>query len=135
MRKNLKSTNQQVEEFFNSPATTNQKAWGLINHFYHLVLTYMENNGIKQSDLAARLGVSRSAVSQLFKKTPNISIKKMVEIADAVGINFTIESTEVTSRSARSLPSTSKRRYLMPHEAKIKMRVYEPTKKLKSGKH
>jgi transcriptional regulator with XRE-family HTH domain len=95
MKKNSKNIYQEVEEFFKESPTANQKAWGLINHFYHLILTYMEMNNIKQADLAKKLGKSRSAISQLFKQTPNISIKKMVEIADAIGINLNIESPEV----------------------------------------
>jgi len=95
MKKNLKDTCQKVEIFFNESPTTNQKAWGLINHFYHIVFTYMEMNNIKQADLAKKMNKSRSAISQLFKQTPNISIKKMVEIADAIGINLNIDSPEV----------------------------------------
>lgn len=95
MKKNSKNTYQEVEDFFKESPKANQKAWGLINHFYHLVLTYMEANNIKQTDLARKLGKSRSAISQLFNQTPNISVKKMVEIADAIGINLNIESPEV----------------------------------------
>jgi transcriptional regulator with XRE-family HTH domain len=103
MKKNSENIYPEVEEFFKESPTANQKAWGLINHFYHLILTYMEMNDIKQADLAKKLGKSRSAVSQIFKHTPNITIKKMVEIADAVGINIVIESPEINSTPKRKI--------------------------------
>lgn len=90
--KNLLNNN---EDFFNRPPTINQKAWGLINDFYHMLLTYMEKNKISQADLARKLGKSRSAISQMFSKTPNLTIKKMVEIADAIGLRLKITSLEI----------------------------------------
>ena len=53
-----------VETFFESPATAEEKAWGMIHDFYHLVLTYMEEQQISKADLSKRLGKSRSAISQ-----------------------------------------------------------------------
>ena len=38
----------------------------------------MKKRKISKSSLAKKLGKSRSAVSQMFNKTPNITIKKMV---------------------------------------------------------
>ncbi len=99
MKKNSKNVSQEIDAFFEKSPTPNQKAWGVINQFYHLILTYMEENDITQSDLARKLGKSRSAISQLFSKTPNISVKKMVEIADAVGIDIEIFSPQVTSHN------------------------------------
>ncbi|HEX9654163.1 MAG TPA: helix-turn-helix transcriptional regulator, partial [bacterium] len=94
MSKHLKHSYDDLEQFFSAPPTANQKAWGLLNQFYHLLLTYMENREIKKADLAKRLGRSRAAISQMFNKTPNISIRKMVEIADAVGLEFEIVPKE-----------------------------------------
>jgi transcriptional regulator with XRE-family HTH domain len=68
----------------------NRRAWGIINEFYHYLLTYMDANNISRADLARRAGKSRSAVSQMFNKTPNLTIRKMVEIADAVGLEIEI---------------------------------------------
>ena len=96
MKKNLKDLSEQIDNYFSQSPSINQKAWGVINQFYHIVLTYMDENNITQADLARKLGKSRSAISQLFSKTPNISIKKMVEIADAVGISIEINSAEVS---------------------------------------
>lgn len=94
MKKNSKSiTNPKIDEFddfFSSEPDANEKAWGLIHDFYHEILTYMEKNDISRSDLSKKLNRSRSAISQMFNKTPNVSLKKMVEIADALDHNLKI---------------------------------------------
>lgn len=95
MKKNSKNLFKEVDDFFGSPPSVNQKAWGIINDFYHMILTHMERREISKSDLAKRLCKSRSAISQMFNKTPNFTIKKMVEIADAIGLNMKITSDEV----------------------------------------
>jgi transcriptional regulator with XRE-family HTH domain len=55
----------------------------------------MEREKIKPIDIAKKMNKSRSWVSQLFNKKPNISLYKMVEIADAVGIDLEIFSEQV----------------------------------------
>jgi transcriptional regulator with XRE-family HTH domain len=95
MKKNLKSSLQEIEKIFSEEPSINQKAWGIINDFYHLILSRMENEGISKSDLAKRLGRTRSAISQMFNKNPNLTIKKMVEIADAIGLDLSIIPTEL----------------------------------------
>jgi len=79
-----------VDKFFRAPLTPNQKAWSLIHEFYHIILTYMKEREISKADLARKLGKSRASISQMFNKTPNLTIKKMAEIADAVGIDVKI---------------------------------------------
>lgn len=98
MNKNSKDILKEVEDFFAAPPTSNQKAWGIIHDFYNLALTYMKNKEPKEitkADLARKLGKSRSAISQMFNKTPNLTIKKMVEIADAIGFEFRISSNNI----------------------------------------
>lgn len=107
MKKSSKNILKEINDFFAEAPTSNQKAWGLIHDFYHLVLTYMEVKNISKADLAKRLNKSRSAISQMFNKTPNITIKKMVEIADAIGIEIRISSPQVLHASAH-LVVTSK---------------------------
>ena len=46
----------------------------------------MERKGISNADLARRMKVSRSAVSQLLSGTNNFTIAKLAEIADALEI-------------------------------------------------
>lgn len=94
MQPHLNDMYRDVEDFFAAPPTVNQKAWGMINEFYHLILTYMEREQISKADLARRLGKSRAAITQMFHKTPNITIKKMVEIADALGLDLHISASQ-----------------------------------------
>ena len=94
MKKNLKNSFQDIDDFFASPPTINQRAWGIIHDFYHEILTYMEKNNLNKAGLAKKLNKSRSAISQMFNKTPNITIKKMVEISDTLGLDLKIEVVE-----------------------------------------
>ena len=93
------------EDFFASPPSANEKAWGIIHDFYHMILTYMEEQDISKADLAKRLGRSRSAITQMFQKTPNITVKKMVEIADAIGLDLQLNSPQMPRSDAHSSPS------------------------------
>ena len=95
MKENLKNQYEDIKEFFISEPTANQRAWGIIHDFYHIILTYMEKKKISKADLARKLGRSRASITQMFNKTPNLTIKKMVEIADAIGINIKITADDV----------------------------------------
>jgi len=95
MKKNSKSSSQEIEKIFSEEPSANQKAWGIINDFYHLILSRMEKEGINKADLAKRLGRTRSAISQMFNKNPNLTVKKMVEIADSIGLDLSIIPTEL----------------------------------------
>lgn len=98
MKMSSETSYKETEDFFEAPLTKNQKAWGLINKFYHLILTNMEKKGISRSQLAKQLNRSKASVSQLFNKTPNISILKMVEIANEVGVNLDIVDQETQKK-------------------------------------
>lgn len=103
MKKNLKNSLQEIEKIFSEEPSVNQKAWGIINDFYHLILSRMEEEGINKADLAKRLGRSRSAISQMFSKNPNLTIKKMVEIADSIGLDLTIIPTELKKEIGKKI--------------------------------
>ncbi|MBU4487001.1 MAG: helix-turn-helix domain-containing protein [Candidatus Delongbacteria bacterium] len=94
MKKNSKDLYKDIDDFFAADFTPNQKAWDMIHDFYHLILTEMEKKGIRQVDLAKKLNKSPAAVSKLLNKTPNISLKKMVELADSVGLDLVITSVK-----------------------------------------
>jgi len=91
-----------MDDFLSGPPSAKQKAWGIIHEFYHLLLTHMEKQKISRADLARKLNRSRSAVSQLLNKTPNFTVEKMVELADAVGLDLCLvtlqEKAELRSR-------------------------------------
>lgn len=91
MNENLKDT---INDIFGEEPDAEEKAWDMIHEFYHLVLTKMEGDGITRADLARKLGKSRASVSQMFNKTPNLSIMKMMEIADAVGLEISLKESK-----------------------------------------
>jgi transcriptional regulator with XRE-family HTH domain len=90
MKKPLSNLKERFNNFILEKPSAEEKAWGMILDYYHFILTYMDENNISKADLARNLNKSRASVSQMFNKTPNITIKKMVEIADAVGVDFTL---------------------------------------------
>lgn len=55
----------------------------------HLI-AYMQDNGMKRADLAARLGVSPQYVSKLLSGKENLSFKTIANIEDRLGINCLI---------------------------------------------
>jgi len=95
---NLKNSIKKIDDFFAAPPDAEEKAWGIIHDFYNLLLSYMREINLNQSELAKKLGKSRSAISQMFNKNPNVSILKLVEIADAIGIEITISSPQLEMR-------------------------------------
>jgi len=95
MKENSKDLYQEIKKIFNSEPTSNQKAWGLIHDFYHIILTEMEEKNISRSELAVKTGKSKAMISKLLNNSPNISLKKMVELADSVGIELKITTTQI----------------------------------------
>ena len=51
------------------------------------LIGYMQDNGLKRADLAARLGVSPQYVSKLLSGTKNLSFKSVANIEDKFGIS------------------------------------------------
>lgn len=54
------------------------------------LIGYMQDNGLKRTDLAARLGVSPQYVSKLLSGTENLSFKSIANIEDKLGISFLV---------------------------------------------
>jgi DNA-binding phage protein len=104
MKKPLKDIEKKVNNLLRAELTAEDKAWDIIIEFYHHVISRMEEQNITQADLARKLGKSRSAISQLLNKTPNISVIRMVEIADAVGLEFSL--VPHSSKSSQKYHST-----------------------------
>jgi len=96
MKANSQDLSRQIDEIFSAEPDSSQKAWSLIHDFYQQIITYMNATPtpVTKSDLSRKLGISRSAVTQMFNKTPNISVLKMVGIANAVGIDLVITTRE-----------------------------------------
>jgi transcriptional regulator with XRE-family HTH domain len=56
------------------------------NEIYSQVSEYMDREGINQTQLAERLKVGKSYVSQILKGNCNFSLKKWIELCLAIGI-------------------------------------------------
>lgn len=117
MKKHFEDSIHKLDNLFSDPSTTVKKAWDIINRFLFFIEKHMKKKGISRSKVAADLGVSRSAVSQLFNGSPsNITVKKMVELANAVGLNlkfnieegsFETEFNFLTNQNSRDFPVNS----------------------------
>ena len=55
------------------------------NELYKHVIEFMEKEGINQTHLAEKLGVSKGYISQIMKGEFNYTIKKLIELSLAVG--------------------------------------------------
>lgn len=64
--------NKDIDEFFGSPPNANQKAWGIINDFCHIMLT-KSNITDKELDI-----------------TPDITVKELIEIADKYDVEIKV---------------------------------------------
>lgn len=51
------------------------------------LIGYMQDNGLRRVDLAAKLGVSPQYVSKLLSGTENLSFKSIANIEDKLGIS------------------------------------------------
>lgn len=81
---------------------------------------------ISQAQFARKLGVSEPAVSKLLRGTENHTIAKLVEVADALGMEVRIQFVEKPAERARRKPvfRSSMKRELQ--------HVFEPTPWLRS---
>lgn len=95
MKKNFKNLLKDFNNFFEKEPNSKIQAWSLLNEFYHILLTYMKNQGITQSELAQKVGVSRSAISQLFNRQPNITLNKISEISNSIGLKLSFSSDQI----------------------------------------
>lgn len=76
----------QLEELISDETSRLEYAHELaISAFTNQIAHYMTEQGISQSDLARRLGVSRARVSQLLQHHSSPTLRTMVEVADALG--------------------------------------------------
>ena len=56
------------------------------NEIFRQVSAYLEKEGINQSQLAQRLSVGKSYVSQIMNGNCNFSLKKWIELCVAIGV-------------------------------------------------
>lgn len=54
------------------------------------ILHTMQSNKISQVDIANKMGVTRQAIN-IWLRTDTVSLEKLMEIADAIGIKISVE--------------------------------------------
>ena len=79
-----------------------------ISAFTNNVARVMDDQGVSQSELARRLGVSRARVSQLLQHKSSPTLRTMVEVATALGCEVTLGVTPGDSPS-RQVDSENQR--------------------------
>src|SRR5438445_1681053 len=66
----------------------------------------MRDQGLSRADVAARLGVSRAYVTKVLNGNPNLTIKTLLKLSDALGRELVIH---VPSPVNRKLSSSARR--------------------------
>lgn len=72
-----------------------------ISAFTNAIARLMADQGLSQSDLARRLGVSRAYVSQLLQHKSSPTLRTMVQIANALGCDVVPNVAPCGFRPAR----------------------------------
>ena len=62
----------------------------ILENFYVAVNRQLQRTGLSQVELARRLGVSKSYVTKALKDGRSLSLKSMIQIADALGLTVTV---------------------------------------------
>ena len=62
----------------------------ILEDFYKVINGRLQRLGISQVELADRLGVSKSYVTKALKDGRSLSLKSMIQIADALGLAVTV---------------------------------------------
>ncbi len=63
----------------------------IILDFTEKIVTMMEKKNISRAELARRLNVSKAFVTKMLNGNPNLTIKTMVSIADALECNLNLD--------------------------------------------
>jgi transcriptional regulator with XRE-family HTH domain len=64
------------------------------DQFFSQIMVLMIKEGINQSDLARRLGVSRMAVSQMFRRRHSVTLERAEKVARVLGKTLNVYLTD-----------------------------------------
>ena len=78
----------------------------LQNEIFRQVHAYMDKEGLNQSQLAIRLGVSKGYISQVLNGNFNFSIRKLVELSLSIGVVPEIRFQPSQATNNRNLYNT-----------------------------
>lgn len=62
----------------------------ILEDFYMAVNRQLQRTGLSQVELARRLGVSKSYMTKALRDGRSLSLKTMIMLADALGLNVTV---------------------------------------------
>lgn len=106
----------ELEEYQNDPAFELEV---LLLEVNRQISSLMDDCGVRKSELAQRLGVSRAFVTKVLRGESNITLQTLVRIANALEAKFTVRIArrggdtrwiEQYPRSAKDSPSHLERR-------------------------
>lgn len=90
------------------------------------IVSWMQRQGLKRSELAERLGVSRAYVTQLLAGNPNLTVKTLCRIAIALGVEVNVQlalpdlaQNRLVSFKPVDLPSVLKNRSVEGNESAL----------------
>jgi len=90
--------------------TFDYKLEGLELDVTEKILQIMEEKGVSRSELAARLGVSKAAVSKLLNNGSNMTLKRLLSIAEALGQELRVNLGPVEQRIEENVVQYDARR-------------------------
>ncbi|MDD2727154.1 MAG: helix-turn-helix transcriptional regulator [Proteiniphilum sp.] len=97
---------------------------------FNQVSSYLENNNIKRSELAKKLGVTKGYISQILKGDSDHRISKMVELSLAIGLipDIRFRNLEEYLRTDEKCKNKDEQEFMESVQA-IYKRGYMPYKK------
>lgn len=110
------------EELLNSPEYWFEEAQ---NELYRRVIEFMEKEGLNQTQLAQKLGVSKGYISQVLKGEFNYTLKKLIELSIAIG-----KAPHIEYKAIQEILKEDKQSHYIHFSAEtsIEMNVEQPFK-------
>lgn len=99
------------------------------NEIYRIVSDYLKKEGINQTQLANKLGVSRGYISQIMNGNFNYTLKKLIELSLAVNIAPSISFTDLNE----FIKEDQKNRFEMQYSPFLNFDIKGPSFSIQSG--
>lgn len=93
------------------------------------ICRYMDEQHLTRAELASRLDCSRAYITKILNGNPNVTLKTLLKIADALDRNVSINLPRKAHMSQRTVPSTAS-----PSVHAANAPTYKPFKLIPAGK-
>lgn len=90
------------------------------NDLYKHVTKYMQKEGINQTELAKRLGVSKGYISQVLNGNFNYTLKKLIELSLAIGLMPKVRFESALPRTENVTKVKQSAKVVLHHTSKDK---------------